>query len=316
MIEIESLLDNDDASISEYSKEEWITYMGTYGAYELPFETPQKLTEILKNILSEIYNLEAKLSIPHQSFTIPEDKNGLKDKILQARSYRLTLQNKEIKFDFMQDTSKIDEAIDMLLSIEANKKEKLINKPSIELEKWTNIALNIINDAINIKPNAPAGDDNEPTFTAPANMPDIECYYGSFSMICEVTMLRNRDQWFNEGQPVMRHLRDFEDKNKNKPNYCLFVAPALHQDTLGTYWNAVKYEYDGFRQKIIPITIKQLAEILVVVKELKLLGKNICKENMIDFYNKCVDLHNCKRASEWPNFISSMFETWKNSLLA
>lgn len=215
----------------------------------------------------------------------------------------------------MQDTSKIDEAIDMLLSIEANRKEKLINKPSIELEKWTNVALNIINDAINIKPNAPAGDDNEPTFTAPANVPDIECYYDSFSMICEVTMLRSRDQWFNEGQPVMQHLRNFEDKNKTKPNYCLFIAPTLHSGTLGTYWNAVKYEYDGLPQKIIPITIKQLTEILAVVKELKIRGKNICKENMIDFYNRCVDLKNCKRASEWPDFISSVFETWKNSLL-
>lgn len=33
------------------------------------------------------------------------------------------------------------------------------------------------------------GDDNEPTFTAPANKPDIECFYQSFNSICEVTML-------------------------------------------------------------------------------------------------------------------------------
>ncbi len=176
--------------------------------------------------------------------------------------------------------------------------------------------MKLINDAVSIKPNAPVGDDNEPTFTAPANVPDIECYYENFSMICEVTMLKSRDQWYNEGQPVMQHLRKFEENNPTLPNYCLFIAPSLHQGTLGTYWNAVKYEYDGFRQKIIPITIKQLAEILSVVKQLKILGKNISKENMIDLYNRCIDLNNCTRASEWPNFINAAFKSWENSLLS
>ena len=108
-------------------------------------------------------------------------------------------------------------------------------KPSVALEKWTNIALNIINDALLIKPNSPLGDDNEPIFTAPAGVSDIECLYDGFGAICEVTMLTGRDQWFNEGQPVMRHLRDFENQHSATPNYCLFVAPSLHQDTMNTF---------------------------------------------------------------------------------
>lgn len=83
-----------------------------------------------------------------------------------------------------------------------------------------------IDDAKEISPNYSVGDDNLPLFTAAGNNPDIECRYSSFGMICEVTLLRGRDQWFNEGQPIMRHLREFEnrDQNKSLDNYCLFLA--------------------------------------------------------------------------------------------
>ena len=314
MIEIDSILETDSGECKNFSKEEWLKYMGSYGSYELPFETIEKLSTILSSILDDISKLENKLSIQHKIFDIPADKKDLKEMINQARNYRTLLQNKEIKYDYSLDLSKIDTAVSMLKDISVNKKDNLINKPSVELEKWVNIALNIINDAEEIKPNTPVGDDNEPTFTAPANVPDIECYYKNFSMVCEVTMLKNRDQWYNEGQPVMRHLREFENKHTTKPNYCLFVAPALHKDTLGTYWNAVKYEYDGFPQKIVPITINQLTEILSIVKELKISGRNICKENMLDLYERCTNLKDCKGFGEWPNFIESQIKIWAKTL--
>jgi len=66
------------------------------------------------------------------------------------------------------------------------------------------LGLHSLNDAIAIVANHPVGDDNEPTSTAPANRPDTECFYNSFNAICEVTLLTNRSQWYNEGQPVMR----------------------------------------------------------------------------------------------------------------
>gem|GEM_PF-6774959 len=44
---------------------------------------------------------------------------------------------------------------------------------------------------IDIEPNYPVGYDNEPTFTAPANKPDIECFYKNFNAICGVTLFTN-----------------------------------------------------------------------------------------------------------------------------
>lgn len=264
MVEINSILDNDNGAAREFTKEEWINYYGTYGAYDLPFDTIEKLTEIHNEILSDINSLENKLHIDRTILTCPDSKSEIKEAIVKLRTKRISLQNLEIKFDYNNDLSKIDEAIDALSNI-----RNLELKPSIALEKWANVALNIINDSLLIKPNSIVGDDNEPTFTAPAGVPDIECYYDDFNATCEVTMLSSRDQWYNEGQPVMRHLRDFELSNADKDCYCLFIAPSLHRDTINTYYQSVKYEYEGAKQKIIPITIKQLIEILKSIANLK-----------------------------------------------
>ena len=268
MVEINSILENDNGAATEFTKEEWIKYYGTYGSYDLPFDTVDKLTEIFNEILADINSLENKLNIERTVISCPSIKSEIKEAIVKLRTKRVGLQNLEIKFDYNNDLSKINEAIEALSNI-----RNLELKPSIALEKWTNVALNIINDSLLIKPNSIVGDDNEPTFTAPAGVPDIECYYEDFNATCEVTMLSSRDQWFNEGQPVMRHLREFEDKNTNKDCYCLFIAPSIHQDTLNTYFTSVKYEYEGRKQKIIPITIKQLIKILETVAMFR--AKNI-----------------------------------------
>jgi len=50
----------------------------------------------------------------------------------------------------------------------------------------------------------------------------------------------------------MRHLRDFENKNKNYIVFCIFIAPKVNVDTYSQFWLSVKYEYDGKPQKIVP----------------------------------------------------------------
>ena len=215
MVEINSILENDTGAAKEFSKDEWIQYYGTYGSYDLPFDTVEKLTEIFNEILLDINFLEDKLNLEPTVMDCPMLKPEIKEAIVKLRTKRVSLQNLEIKFDYNNDLSKIDEAIEALTNIRS-----LELKPSIALEKWTNVALNIINDSLLIKPNSIVGDDNEPTFTAPAGVPDIECYYDDFNATCEVTMLSSRDQWYNEGQPVMRHLRDFENSNNDKDCYC------------------------------------------------------------------------------------------------
>lgn len=171
MIEIESLLEMDNGSAKSFSLEEYKAFIGDYYSYTLPFETIEKLTKIAEDIVAEINALERKLSLSTSAVVIANNITDLKTQIESLRERRISLQNLILKANYQQ-IDQIDSAIDALKNI-----RKLNMKPSIALEKWTNIALNIINDALLIKPNSPLGDDNEPIFTAPAGVPDIECLY-------------------------------------------------------------------------------------------------------------------------------------------
>ena len=310
IVEINSILENDIGSAKEFTKKEWQHYFTTYDSNELPFETVEKLTEILIRIIDDINNIKHKLGLEITEIGVPKEKNELKETIEKLRQERLNLLNLEIKYDYYSDVSKISNAIDALY----NYKNHII-KPSIALEKWTNIALNIINDSLQIKPNAPLGDDNEPRFTAPGGVPDIECYYQDFNAICEVTTLKGRDQWYNEGQPVMRHLRKFELLNQNKAAYCLFIAPDLHEDTLSTFYISVRHGYDGIKQRIIPITIKQFVNILNVVMQFKENQIEFRNSYMRDFYDKVVEAaHNNDGFTTWKNSINRILKEWKTSM--
>lgn len=310
MIEIESLLEMDNGSAKSFSLDEYKAFIGDYYSYTLPFETIEKLTKIAEDIVAEINALERKLSLSTSAVVIANNITDLKTQIESLRERRICLQNLILKANYQQ-IDQIDSAIDALKNI-----RKLNMKPSVALEKWTNIALNIINDALLIKPNSPLGDDNEPIFTAPAGVPDIECLYDGFGAICEVTMLTGRDQWFNEGQPIMRHLRDFENQHSVTPNYCLFVAPSLHQDTMNTFWNAVKYEYQGSKQKIVPITITQLIDILQGIKNAKVNHRKVTKDDMKTLYESCTQLNSISDSTQWSSFVTKQIVSWKERVTA
>ncbi len=312
MIEIDAILRIDLGAAQDFTLDEYKRYIGDYYAYTLPFETVDALTEIGRNIIVENFNLAENLGIEIETIMLLDTPNELKRAIALLRKQRTELYNLQLRREY-QEAERIDEAI-VALSNTLSRTVCGANRPSIELEKWANIALNILNDAKLIKPNAPLGDDNEPTFTAPAGVPDIECYYDGFGAICEVTMLTGRDQWYNEGQPVMRHLRSFEQANGAHENYCLFVAPRLHTDTVNTFWTAVKYEYEGRRQKIVPITITGLLDILKAVRNVKLARKPFNKDDIRRLYDICVDISGVSDSTKWSEHIGRAIGAWSAAL--
>ena len=129
-------------------------------------------------------------------------------------------------------------------------------------------------------------------------------------------MLTSRDQWYNEGQPVMRHLRAFEESNATLPSYCLFVAPTLHKDTINTFYFSVKYEYEGQQQRIIPITIPQLKLILKVVQQVLMQNKPFTHNYIKQLYDECVDMSNVKNSTQWLDKINTSINHWSERLIA
>lgn len=310
MIEINNLLNTYNGSSETFAKEEYIQYISDINLPILPWEEKNKLIEIYTDLINDITNLQEQLNQKIITFKTLDNADSLKSEIKVLRQYRHKLQNLILKQD-LTNISKIDEVIDALVNI-----RKLDLKASIALEKYITMALNIINDAKDIKANSLVGDDNEFIFTAPANKPDIECYYDSFNSICEVTMLNGRDQWYNEGQPVMRHFRDFENDSSLNDNYCLFVAPKLHRDTINTFWFSVKYEYEGTKQKIVPFTITQIIEILQVIKELKENDKSFSHLQFQKLLDNIINLQdNVNNSDDWLRAIPNTILNFKEEVL-
>jgi hypothetical protein len=312
-VEIENLLKSDDSrSIAFESADEYLEYISDINEPKLPWETKEKYIEIIGKLLEEVKGYEIKLNIKPRAIAefhhfSDEQMKGL---IQELRDYRRDLQNQENHKE-SQSVDKINEYIASLQNIFDAE-----DKPTT-LEKMASLGLNALNDALKIQPNYPVGDDNEPTFTAPAGVPDIECFYERFNAICEVTMLTGRDQWYNEGQPVMRHLRDFEVKNNDKQTYCLFIAPRLHRDTINTFWMAIKYEYEGKPQKIVPLSIGNFVELLKILLEMKQQGKFLRHTELSGLYEEILatsKLHN--DPSDWIQNIPTVIHSWKQTINA
>ena len=290
--------------------EEYLDYMDSDVVY--PWDTLEKIKRIIAELRKEIINLNKSLNKPLSlEKTLFEvnieslDEKMLKPIMANLRILRRNVQE-YINHIELADSDNFKEVIKNLESIHGSDKSK-----SIELEHLTTLCLHAINDALKIQPNYPVGDDNMPTFTAPANVPDIECLYKSFNMICEVTMLVSRDQWINEGQPVMRHLRDFEIKN-NDNSFCLFIAPRIHRDTFNTFSVSNKYEYEGEKQRIIPLSISQFLKILNRVLIKKIEGKPITQEEfkvlLLNLYQIAIG---SKDVNDWANRANNLLEKFE-----
>lgn len=311
-VEIKSLLDFDNAQSKSFTtKEEYLDYISNISQPQLPWETKEKYLEIIKNLVQDIEQYENTLQRSDVVIRDYQDfqETDLKSYIEELRTLRRTLQE-EGNHKKSQAVEQVESYIKDLENI-----FDFEDRP-ILLEKLSSLGLHALNDALKIQPNYPVGDDNEPTFTAPANTPDIECFYGNFNAICEVTMLTGRDQWYNEGQPVMRHLRDFENKYADKKTYCLFIAPKIHRDTVNTFWTAIKYEYEGKTQKIVPLSITDFVSVLKTLVKVKSENKFLKHDEISRLYEEILGSSKSYTDSgEWLKNIPNAISTWQASLI-
>lgn len=315
-IEIAVLLEKDNGQDIVMPGKKWLEYFTTYGTYELPWDTVEYLQKILQNLVKIANELEDKLNIKHTEIFISSIKQELKDKTNELREYILSLKETSTNIDYTQDISKIDEVIERLKRVRYSEKEIGIS-PALAMEKWTALALTVMDNFISINPNYIKGYDGEAIFTAPKGVPDIEGFYEDYNIVCEVTTQTSCEQWYKEGQPVMRHVRSFEDQHLDKICYGLFVAPSLHMDAINTFYMSITHPrgFQGKLMKLIPITINQLIDILQIVKVFKETHKKLTHRDLKDFYDKVIDAAFDSDSLEWANKIPKILEEWKISLL-
>lgn len=309
-VEIEALLENDFYKPRHFTdKDEYVAYMANDDLPILPWQTKDKLSEIANGVYTEVKKLQVGLGIAvvDKKDISSMTENDLIPYIDYLRNLRKGLQEKDNHVK-SQPVSSIVEYIDKLEKIFEFENRALM------LEYLSTMGLHALNDAKEIKPNYPVGDDNEPTSTAPGGMADIECFYEDFNMICEVTMLSGRDQWFNEGQPVMRHLRDFENSNKNA--YCIFIAPTIHTDSAETFHIANTIGYKGSKQRIAPLTIKQFTDLLKTLKSMRESNKHFTHtyiKNLVEEISESAN--SISNSDEWVSNTQNIVKSWSESLV-
>ncbi len=289
-------------------KDEYLGYMSDDTQPRLPWQTKDKLAEIASEVYDDVRNLQTGLglSVFDIKNIVEMNETELNDYISALRAERKYLQEQDNHVK-SQPVESITDYIEQLGTIYTAE-----NRP-LRLEYLSTMSLHALNDAKEIKPNYPVGDDNEPTSTAPGGVADIECYYDDFSMICEVTMLNGRDQWYNEGQPVMRHLRNFEATNQNA--YCIFIAPTIHTDSAETFWIANVHGYKGGKQKIAPITITQFISILKTLKYVRESGGRFTCDNLQSLVKDIAENAGLSESSDvWLANTQGILNNWSTGL--
>jgi hypothetical protein len=307
--EIQALFESEFYKPKQFAdKEEYIAYMSDDNLPALPWQTKTKLSEIVNSVYADVKELQSSLGVtPIDKKDISSmNESDLMPYIDDLRETRKNLQEKDNHIK-SQPVSSITQYIEQLEKI-----FEFENRP-LMLEYLSTMGLHALNDAKEIKPNYPVGDDNEPTSTAPGGMADIECFYEDFNMICEVTMLNGRDQWFNEGQPVMRHLRDFENLNRN--SYCIFIAPTIHTDSAETFHIANTIGYKGSKQKIAPITIKQFVQLLKTLKQMREENKQFTHNNLKSLVDNIAESANNINSDEWITNTQNIINSWSANLM-
>ena len=310
-VQINTLLGTDDGAAAVFdNRRKFLEYIVDPETPELPWETIESQIEILNGLEATVHDYEVRLNLPlRESVDVLQlDVEGRKERIDQLTERRRDLQDLD-RYQSAQNPESIQECIKVLDGIHS------FNDRPILLERTAALCLCALNDAEVIRPMYPVGDDNEPTNTAPGNTPDIECFYEVFNAICEVTMLTRRDQWYNEGQPVMRHLRDFEDRNEDKPAYCLFVAPKIHRDTANTFFMHTKFSYEGRPLKIVPLTIGQLTRIMRSLWELRVADRYFSNHELRRLFDDVVSITESTDDSRvWLKKIPEVIEEWTGGL--
>lgn len=323
--EINQLLSMYDGSALKFETfEDYIEYLSDIKRPELPWEKDySKIRTIafslIKTVTDEFNNLETNLqtNLKEEFMKLTAtDLNKMEiieiQKLIEElRKVRFKI-NEISKSHFLKGNIKV---LRELITVLKDKKQIRELEPA-EFEYIILQTLKILNDEINIKANCVFDDEGNPIGFAPGNKPDIEGFYHTFSSIFEVTLDVSRHQVYRESIPVMRHLRDFENTNPDKPSFCVFIAPRVHEDTVNYFWFAIKYGFEGRKQKIIALNLEQYIDILEFFIEVIEKNKIFTHQHMRELFEIIVSEADRKESSlEWYEHISININKWRQTHL-
>ncbi len=323
--EIAQLLTLYDGSAERFSSiDSYLSYISDENKPVLPWKRDlSKLKEItysLKDIITSDFNqltstLKEKISGKYKSITKTDIETLDSDRLEKINSELRALRLEIIQLSSNYSLRKNLLELNKILNIFKDKKLFRAIDPE-EFEFLISKCLQVIDDEIKIAPNLLFDDDGKPIGHAPGNIPDIECFYHSFNCISEVTLDSSRQQVYRESMPIMRHLRDFETANSNKPAYCIFVAPKVHNDTVEYFWVSINHGFQGKKQKIVPLSLVNFINILDIYTKIIKDGREFNHKHLMALFDLIVEEGATNSSSiAWLENINNIIEEWKGEII-
>lgn len=274
--------------------------------------------ELIRLIKNDFQNLEAgqrdsmqgKYSALINVDLLSLSQKELTEAIVNLRAFRLEIIQRARDLKLKRNVIRLKVTL-------ANLKDKKIFRQidPVGFEHIICECFKIIDDEIEIKSNCVVDDNGNPISFAPGNRADSEGYYKTFNSIFEVTLDVSRHQVYRESVPIMRHLKDFDNKNPGKPAFCIFIAPRIHDDTVNYFWYAVKHGFEGGRQKIIALELNQLIVILEFFINATENGKSFSHYDLGALFDAVISDADSKKSSvEWFRNISAKIKEWQEAL--
>ena len=219
------------------------------------------------------------LSNPKIPQLYTDDKNLLSEKLsrefpeVQVDDKMPAKEMKELLNDLIEERKR--ERIDrQIVSIKdyreyndiQNTYDQIVNKELYDLPlmmEWNTWRAMTMLDGGEIKANLNFDDFGLPLSNATGNLADIVCDYGDYMVCVEVTMQSGQRQYEMEGEPVTRHLGNLK-KTANKPCYCLFVAPKIHEACVAHFYTLyhLNLEIYAGTSEIVPLPLEVFRKML------------------------------------------------------
>lgn len=324
MKEIDQLLDIYDGSAIDFDNvEDYIEYLSDISKPTLPWELDYSKSKDVAISLIEIVKKDYKVldrSLQEElieGFEVLVNKKldelelkEVKKLIADLRKFRLTVIQYSRDRSLRRNVNELKQIVEVFKD-----KSKMRYIEPVEFEHMISQCLKIVNDEINIKPNYILDDDGNPIGFAPGNRADIEGYYGSFNSIFEVTLDVTRHQVYRESVPVMRHLKDFENNNADKPAFCVFIAPKIHDDTINYFWISVKYEFEGKKRKIVALELAHFVEFLEFFIDVIKREKTFTHYSLKTLLERIISNANIKNSSrDWFRDVPKNIKDWQGAI--
>lgn len=320
------LINSLSLSSSHYAtKEEYRNYLNDMNLPVLPWETNiEDKKEVIINLGRLIKKTQDAIdsNFPNRRqhdfvwkpiFLPNQGLNDLREMEVEFKQHLDTLSN-EFRTLKESDLSNLSVYIDKLNELANLTSSKRKDRAPLCLEWYTSLSLMALDDSLEIKPNILKADDGLPLFTAGGGVSDIECFYESFNLIVEVTLIKSRAQVQNEVLPISRHFSDLKDKNLDKECYCLFLAPLIHRDSLNQFYFFINNGFEGYDLNLIPLTIEQYTRLLTYVLENYQNGKLINHTKLEEFLsNTLLNLKSENNTKNWHKTIDDSIEEWAKS---